>query len=144
MYLWKNIWHVEQVTFLQTFINQIIDKEENIFIMQFILYLCSEKNDIRISEESRKTYREPKVIKNKYSEIRKYEVGFQLGKLFREYNKKNSQIQNSENNGIRNGSNKKPHIRRAHWSTYHIGKGRTETVLRWISQIIVHEELAAE
>ena len=26
-------------------------------------------------------------------------------------------------------------------STYHIGKGRTQSVLRWISQLIVHEDL---
>lgn len=110
---------------------------EDIFILQFILYLCSDKSDILLSEESRKTYKEPKVIKNKYSEIRKYEVGFKLGKAFKEFEEK--EIKRYVSDG--NGTPKRPHIRRAHWSTYHIGKGRTESVLRWINQIMIHEEL---
>lgn len=110
---------------------------EDLFICQFLLYLCSDKSDILLSEESRKTYKEPKVIKNKYSEIRKYEVGFKLGKAFKEFEEK--EIKRYVSDG--NGTPKRPHIRRAHWSTYHIGKGRTESVLRWINQIMIHEEL---
>lgn len=111
--------------------------EMNRFVLNFILYLCSDKNDVVLSDESMQTYRKPNIIKNKYSEIRKYDVGHKLGKLVREYKKRDKKT-------YPNGTSKRPHIRRPHWAKYHIGKGRTKTILRWISQIIVHEELLEE
>lgn len=120
------------------------------FVLQFIIYLCADNKDIKLSSESEQTYRKPTVIKNKYSEIRKYEVGFKIGKAVRVYKKKIADYEKSEakkqrQQGVHaSGYTMKPHMRAAHWHTYWAGKGRTEKRLNWLSDIFVHQEYAEE
>lgn len=111
---------------------------DNIFVLQFLTYLCAENCEVKLSEESKQTYRPSKIVKNKYSEIRKYEVGFRLGKAIRTYKKRISSGEHAS------GYSMKPHMRRAHWHTYYKGKGKTEKVLHWLSEIFVHAELMEE
>ncbi len=40
----------------------------------------------------------------------------------------------------RQPSRPRPHIRRAHWHTYHVGTGRTRSRLKWLSPIPVNVE----
>lgn len=116
------------------------------FVLQFIIYLCADNKDVVLSKESEQTYREPKIIKNKYSELRKYEVGYNYGKALRTYKEKmNTNVRhNNLNNSHTSGYIMKPHIRTAHWHTYWVGKGRTEKRLNWLSDIFVHQEYAYE
>ena len=46
---------------------------------------------------------------------------------------------NSENEKeIEKSSSKRTHFRRPHWATYHVGKGRTETIVKWLDTILVN------
>ncbi len=109
---------------------------DNMLVLQFITYLCADNCEIKLSEESQRTYHPSKTVKNKYSEIRKYEVGFKLGKAIRTYRKRISSGEHAS------GYTVKPHLRAAHWHTYYKGKGKTEKVIHWLSEIFVHQELA--
>lgn len=109
----------------------------NRFVLQFITYLCAENADIKISDESKSTYHPSATIKDKYSEILKYDVGYNFGKIFREYKKRKV-------NSYPTGISKRPHIRKAHWHTFYKGKGKTETVIHWLSEIFVNANCIEE
>lgn len=107
------------------------------FILQLLTFLSSKEPDVNQNEYSIKTYHPSSQIKNKYREIRKWDVGARYGETIRKYDQK-------RNVGISNGSNiykrasKRPHVRCAHWGIYHIGKGRKEITVKWILPIFVN------
>lgn len=111
------------------------------FFLNAILYLCSENSEIKESETTKRTYKPSSTIKNKFSEIKKYECGFVYGETIRK-NKKTS-TPNNDNEGNKaddNSSSKKmrkgirPHVRKAHWHHYWVGKkGSRNLVLLWIA-----------
>lgn len=100
-----------------------------LFLMQFLMYLSSKEPDIVESPDTINTYNPSSVLKNKYSEVRKWDVGCRYGKKIRSYEKsKTKYLGNVEN--ISNNS-KRPHIRKAHWERYHVGKGRKDIITKW-------------
>lgn len=107
------------------------------FILQLLTFLSSKEPDVNQNEYSIKTYHPSSQIKNKYREIRKWDVGARYGETIRKYDQ-------NRNVGISNGSNiykrasKRPHVRCAHWGIYHIGKGRKEITVKWILPIFVN------
>lgn len=83
-----------------------------LFLLQFLMYLSSKEADVIESSETIKTYKPSSLVKNKYSEVRKWNVGCRYGEKIRSYQKnKMQQYENSESS--QNG--KRPHIRKAHW-----------------------------
>ena len=71
-------------------------------------------------------------MKNKYSEVRKWNVGCRYGEKIRSYQKnKMQQYENSESS--QNG--KRPHIRKAHWERYHVGEGRKDIITKWKTSV---------
>ena len=100
------------------------------------MYLSSKEPDINESPDTINTYRPSSVIRNKYSEIRKWEVGVRYGEKIRQFkrNKLNvvGEIEGSNQNA------KRPHIRKAHWERYHVGKGRKEIVSKWKEPVFVN------
>lgn len=107
-----------------------------LFLLQFLMYLSSKEPDINESPDTINTYRPSSVIRNKYSEIRKWEVGVRYGEKIRQFkrNKLNvvGEIEGSNQNA------KRPHIRKAHWERYHVGKGRKEIVSKWKEPVFVN------
>lgn len=109
-------------------------------ILQLVLYLCSDDIDI---------VRRPKKVcktssssskKRREKQIAIFDLGYRIGNDL-----KKSRIAYEEevnNQTHRKGSSKIPHVRRPHWCLYHVGKGRTETVLKWINLIIVNNDKA--
>ena len=69
-----------------------------------------------------------------------WDVGIQYGKAIRvakkEYKKR---IREEEDKAVERKERKpiRPHVRRAHWQRYHIGKGRKETKMLWIAPVYV-------
>lgn len=107
-----------------------------LFLLQFLMYLSSKEPDVVESPDTIKTYKQSSFLKNKYSEIRKWDVGCRYGEVIRCFNKK--KIQFGE---IKEGSNqnsKRPHMRKAHWERYHIGKGRKEIITKWKEPVFVN------
>lgn len=108
------------------------------FIMQSLMYLSSKEPDITENPKSKKTYKPQKEIRNKYSEIRKWDVGVRYGNKIRLCK---TEIHQEEQETVSvSGQNRKsprPHSRCAHWSHYWTGPGRKVLEVRWIEPTFV-------
>lgn len=107
-----------------------------LFLLQFLMYLSSKEPDIVESPDTLNTYKQSIYLKNKYSEVRKWNVGCRYGEKIRSFKKKKTQQR-----GIiecNNQNSKRPHIRKAHWERYHIGQGRKEIVTKWKEPVFVN------
>lgn len=109
-------------------------------VLQILLYLSSAEPDINESEKSKETYKAPSVLlkrpKNKYSEIRTWDVGIRYGTAFRKW--KSEVSHNGTATGT--GTKKRPHTRRAHWSYYWYGKKNSSERVRrakWIAEMLI-------
>lgn len=101
-------------------------------IINVLLFLSCENTDIMENPVTKKTYRRSDFVKNKFSEIQMWDVGVRYGAAIRAYK-----------GGSRSASSvphrsPRPHIRRAHWQRFRVGKGRKETRLRWLMPITVN------
>lgn len=120
------------------------------FGFQAAMYLCTKNCDIEENLVTKRTYKPGGTIKNKFSEIRKWNVA---ERVVQEYKKsikkieddeyKDIQIQNmGEDSKAEYGSKKRNsprmHWRKGHWQRYRIGKGRTEIVWKFIPPGIVN------
>lgn len=109
-----------------------------IFLLQFLMYLSSKEPDIIENAETAKTYKPSNIIKNKYSEIQKWDVGCRYGEKIRTFQKMKRQ---QEVVGLFEGKeqrSKRPHIRKAHWERYHVGQGRSSIVQKWKSSTFIN------
>lgn len=108
-----------------------------VLVMQVLTYLASAKPDILENAETKQTYRKPVGIpKNKYSEIRKWDVGIRIGSAVRTVKSK----QSATNGATGLGGKKRPHIRKAHWHYYWFGPKDGHRVKRpiWLTEISVN------
>lgn len=114
--------------------------EVTFFIMQLITYIKSNEPQFEESSTTKATYRPPKqssVIKNKFSEVRMYDIGVRFGKTFREQKRRYKcntilpkHFENKRKSPV-------PHFRCAHWQSYWVGKGRVERIVKWIEPTFV-------
>ena len=107
------------------------------FLINAVLYLCASNAEVEESEITKKTYRPPKTIKNKFSEIRAWHVGVRYGETIRMTRKKADRDVTNLIIHPGAGTSKRPHMRRGHWHHYRTGKGRTNLILKWIPPILV-------
>ena len=107
-----------------------------LFLLQFLMYLSSKEPDIIESPDTIRTYKPSMTLKNKYSEIRKWDVGCRYGEKIRCFNK--NKMQQFGNNGENNQISKRPHIRKAHWERYHVGEGRKDIITKWKEPVFIN------
>ena len=100
------------------------------------MYLSSKEADIIESPDTVNTYKPSAVLKNKYSEVRKWDVGCRYGEKIRSFEKNKMQQFRAE--GEDNQKSKRPHIRKAQWERYHIGKGRKDIITKWKEPVFVN------
>lgn len=107
-------------------------------MLSLLLYLCSEEPDINDWEPLKPkakffgTTRRWIVAKD----VRQWEVGIRLGAAL---DPSSREIRGNSTNDPGMGSSPRPHIRRAHWHSYWIGKRGGQTVsLRWLPPIPVN------
>ena len=108
------------------------------FTIQACMYLCAKNADIEENEEQKRVYRPSKNIKNKFSEVRKWDVGV---RVIREHKaaQKNDEIQTAST-GENNRRRPRQHWRKAHWHSYWIGPKTEQTkVLKFIAPILVND-----
>ncbi len=105
-------------------------------VFQICMYLCSENADIVENEEQKKIYKPSIKVKNRYSEIRKWDVGF---RVMHEHNKTKSDAEKEWQRKY-SGFRQRPrmHWRKAHWHTYWCGEGRTIRRVKFIAPILVN------
>lgn len=105
------------------------------FLLQALTYLSSDKPEVEENELTKKTYRKPTRIKNKFSEIREWDVGIRYGTEFR---KARAEREEEEQSGdIITRKSPRPHARCAHWQRFWTGKGRRIPKMKWIAQTFV-------
>lgn len=101
-------------------------------LLQIVLYICASNADITPNSEQFLIMKNFEEIKDRYSEIRKWDLGMRIG----------AQIRKQGTNIKPSGTHASPrtHIRRGHW--HHFWKGSRqnnsrELVLRWVAPTIV-------
>lgn len=109
--------------------------------LQLLMYIGSNEPDIEESPVSKSTYSPECANKLTYKSIRTWDVGIRYGASLRLFRKKiekeaKEKDENSEVKTITRNA-PRPHMRCAHWQRYHVGKGRVETVLKWIPPVMV-------
>lgn len=110
--------------------------QEIMIIWQMFLYLCSENANIEKNEKTEITYHPGKIIKNKFSEIRKWDVGVRIGSSVRQYKKSLAEHEKTTRS-VNCRKSPRPHMRKAHWHKYMTGKGRTIPVIKWIEPTFI-------
>lgn len=116
-------------------------KEFSFFLINALLYMCASNSEITENEETKVTYRPTERVKNKYSEVRKWDCGYRYGASIRKI--KGGKTKEDRVSARRQTAERHIpciHTRRAHWHHYWTGKGRTELELRWIAPVVVGGE----
>ena len=119
------------------------------FIMQLVLYLCTINGDIQENVEQKKIYRKPRdhsQIKDRYTEIRKWDVGYRYGAKVRK-NRRVYEV-SSEKTEQGHGSPKRPHSRRGHYHHYWTGSksdpNQRNLILKWIAPMLINGKSESE
>ena len=108
-------------------------------ILQVILYILAQNAEITPSSEQSSITKRGKTVKDKYSEIRKWDVGIRVGAAIRQQKmREQSELteykQNSHNSP-------RPHMRRGHWHHFWTGpKTKPEErklILKWLSPMTI-------
>ena len=106
------------------------------YILQIIFYLSSKKPDLEEDIEQKKIYRNRLQIRDKVTEIRKWNVGYRIV-IDKEYEIKKQKDSETNSNG--KGTRKRQHWRKAHWHTFLVGEGRTRKEIKFIAPILVND-----
>ena len=142
----KNVWdsssakRYEEVLELSPFEEQY---QIQVKLLQIVLYLCSQNAEIELNQRQATITRrptDPTKIKDRFAEIRKWDVGVRYGSAFRQYQKK---IESG--NIVSDGNHRaspRPHMRRGHFRHTLIGKRNVpfeerKYALRWIAPTLV-------
>lgn len=108
-----------------------------LLVLQCLLYLCSYEPDIYETASSKMQYRTAKKNKktrNNEMPNREFKVGERFGEAFRRWTKG---MLGQGNEHTATGKHVKPHIRKAHWHRFWVGKRGSEErrlVLKWVSE----------
>lgn len=110
--------------------------------LQIMQFIAMDASDVSENENTKRTYKKSDAVRNKYSEIRMWDVGVRYGKAIRIAKQEYKKHIERERSGEEQGEHKdrkptRPHIRRAHWHKYLIGKGRQESKIVWLAPIYV-------
>jgi hypothetical protein len=115
------------------------------FLTNFLVYLQAANKDIEEFEVSKENFKKAVTKgtepKNKFKELRRYEVGYKIstptvGKRYKN---------NTENDEEKTGSPKSPHYRKAHWHHFWTGSGENkELVIKWVEGIFVNGKAEAK
>lgn len=116
--------------------------------VQLLLYICSMNSDIAENPEQKKIYKAPTahtVSKDRISEVRKWDVGYRIGKIIRE--SKKSDVEHKAHSSHSSSSAKRPHSRRGHFHHFWIGKrdsAERKLIVKWIAPMFINAKLNAE
>lgn len=108
-------------------------------ILQVILYILAQNAEITPSSEQSFITKRGKTVKDKYSEIRKWDVGIRVGAAIRQQKAKEQsrkkEYKESEHQSPR------PHMRSGHWHHFWTGpKAQPEErklILKWLSPMAI-------
>lgn len=104
-----------------------------------LMYICAVNADISVDEEQAAIYQKPVgTPKDRQREVRKYNVGYRVGKLIRQH--KSSQNPPANPPAAVKGSKKSAHVRKGHYHHYWTGKrdGERTLILKWLAPSFIN------
>lgn len=113
------------------------------FLYNFLVYLSASNRDIIVSERTRKSHKKVvKNIKNKFNEVKEFDVGFAYGRAIHEGATRVKYVEDGESNNSTkdkpSGKPKSSHYRSAHWHHYWVGSGDDKKlIIKWIDGVFV-------
>lgn len=107
--------------------------------LQVVLYILASNAEIVPNSEQSFITKRGATIKDKYSEIRKWDVGIRIGAAIRQ---KSASVEKGESTKTASGhSSPRPHMRRGHWHHYWTGPRNVSEnrrlILKWLSPMAV-------
>lgn len=119
--------------------------------VQLVTYICSVDSDVEENPTQKQIYRKSTpggAGKDKLSSVRKWDVGYRIGRTLKSIKHSSSQPTVIERNPM-GSSPKRPHIRRAHFHHFWTGKrggNERKLIVKWVSPMAINiksEELPA-
>ena len=108
-------------------------------ILQVILYILAQNAEIAPNSEQSFITKRGKTVKDKYSEIRKWDVGVRIGAAIRQQKAKEQSRQKEHKQSEHQSP--RPHMRRGHWHHFWTGpKAQPEErklILKWLSPMAI-------
>lgn len=114
------------------------------FLYNFLIYLHASNKDVQISERTRKNHDKPvKTIKNKFKEVKEFEVGFTYGKAIKANQVRVKYVDDKENTSEHKKRTVSSHYRSAHWHHYWTGSGADKKlIIKWVDGVFVNGDEA--
>lgn len=113
----------------------------SLLVIQFLMYISSEKPDIELSKETKRQKNRLKRLNKEesFNEPEKWNVGARYGEKIRLYKKQYDDI-SDDTEKIEHGHHRppRPHFRRAHWQYYWTGEGRAIQKHVWVAPTFVN------
>ena len=107
------------------------------FVLQACMYLCAKNADIEENPVQKNIYRPSTNIRNKFSEIRKWDVGV---RVIKDHKAAKNAVALKPSDGEAARRRPRQHWRKAHWHTYWIGSREERTkVVKFIAPILVND-----
>lgn len=111
--------------------------------LQIVLYLCAQNAEITPNPEQVTHTRRSVSVKDRYAEIRKWDVGVRIGNAVRAYRSSTDRwAKANESDASAGHASPRPHMRRGHWHNFWTGKkdGSEERklVLKWVAPTFVN------
>ena len=109
------------------------------FLLNFLIYLQASNRDVSVSERTRKNHEKPqKTIKNKFREVKEFEVGFTYGRTISKDAERVKYIGKSDKTGVVTRPISS-HYRSAHWHHYWVGSGEDKKlIIKWVEGVFVN------
>lgn len=111
------------------------------FCIQIVLYLCADNADIEENYIQKQIHKPSTgTIKDVYSEVRKWDVGFRYGKAVRKTRGQTTYVSSLHHEGSH--ARKRTHVRKGHYHHFWRGSktGKRELILKWISPVVINAE----
>lgn len=108
--------------------------------LQIVLYICAQNAEITPSPEQASITRRSSAVKDRYAEIRKWDVGVRIGSAVRAYYACSSEP-DVQTQGTQTHTSPRPHMRRGHWHHFWTGRKSLPTerklVLKWVAPTFI-------
>lgn len=123
--------------------SEIAQQEELFLAMQLLCYLSCDNKEIIESSETKQFASErgkKTEIKDTFREVTKWDVAETLTRTIKV--SEAAEKRESRSNASGSSASKRPHMRRAHWHTYRIGKrdGEQSVILHFLPPVFVNGE----
>lgn len=110
-------------------------------VVQILLYICSAEADVIENPEQKAIYRKASSItaKDRIGNVRKWDVGYRIGRTLRRA--KSDETSSTIKRTPGTSSPKRPHIRRAHFHHYWVGKrdsNERKLIVKWVAPMTIN------